>query len=224
MPKATAGASGAWVERAIDHAAEHGFNVLVEGTFRRPEVVVETAQKFKNSGFTVQVVVVAVPPEVSRASIAGRYVDDVIRTGHGRFTPLDAHQIAFNAIPATIRAVSASGSPVDRITVRSRETQLSGVTRRGSRSIRGALSVARAEWLRSPSGEGAADWLELASNSISFLERSFAEDADVRLLVRQLGHDREFIELTRDGSVAVRGHVNGTSDVTPHIRSRPPRH
>ena len=114
MPDATAQASGQWVERSIAYAAENGISVLVEGTFRRADVTLSTARRFKERGFRVQVVLLAVSPEVSRLSIARRYLRDVETSGHGRFTSLVAHNAAYDAIPDTIKAITAAGSPIHR--------------------------------------------------------------------------------------------------------------
>jgi UDP-N-acetylglucosamine kinase len=124
MPAATAQASGAWVERSIEFAAENRISTLVEGTFRNPAVTLNTARRFKERGFYFQAVLVAVSPEVSRASIAGRYVDDARRYENARFTPLKAHNDAYKALPRTIATLSAAGSPVDRLIVRNREAVL----------------------------------------------------------------------------------------------------
>lgn len=52
--------SGRWFEQAIAWAIERRPHVILEGTFRRPEVTIESAKNFADSGFEAHVHVLAV--------------------------------------------------------------------------------------------------------------------------------------------------------------------
>lgn len=221
MPDATAQASSGWVERSIEFAAERGISVLVEGTFRNPAVPIETARKFKSKGFSVQAVVVVVAPEVSRASIAGRFVEDAMQDGHARFTSVQAHNYAFRMIPFTLAELAATSSPVDRLTLRNRTKVLFDKNRVGAAAIRGALSVAKSEW-DAPLGEAnTTTQIALLDRSLSYLTLNLTDNAEAQELVRQLVLDHEYFNLSRSGDVAVRGHLRGGGDVKPHLRAHP---
>lgn len=221
MPDATAQASGQWVERSIAYAAENGISVLVEGTFRRPEVTLSTAHRFKERGFRVQVVLLAVSPEVSRLSIARRYLRDVETSGHGRFTSLAAHDAAYDAMPDTIKAIAAAGSPVDELTVRTRDQVLMVASRNQGKEIRGVRSIVEREWDRPFTDDESAEWMRSFDQAVRFLEEASGRDPAVGVLSRQLEFDRQFIHLNRGDRVAVRGHVREGGDVTPHERAYP---
>lgn len=68
MPGSTAPVSGGLVARALDHALQHRYSVLCEGTFRDPRMVTEMATRFADAGYRVDVVAVATPAPVSRLS------------------------------------------------------------------------------------------------------------------------------------------------------------
>ncbi|MGW8431616.1 zeta toxin family protein [Curtobacterium citreum] len=222
MPAATQQASSAWVEKAIDYAVQHRRSVLVEGTFRRPAVTLDTAQRFKDAGFRVEAVLVAVAPEVSHSSIASRYVEDRKGNGYARFTPVEAHDVSFAALPATIRALAAAESPVDRIVVRSRDGLLLDHTRTPGRGIKGALTVARLEWDRPRTQDELESWKNVANDAIDYFDMNLPGDKDVINLTAQLRLDEEYLDLRADGSIVVRGHLREGYPVRPHVR-RPPR-
>ncbi len=222
MPAATQQASSAWVEKAIDYAAEHRRSVLVEGTFRRPEVTLGTARQFKDAGFRVEAVVVAVAPEVSHSSIASRYVEDRKKNGYARFTTLEAHDVSFTALPATIRALAEADSPVDRIIVRSRDAVLLDHTRTPGRGIKGALTVARTEWDRPRTQDELEGWKSVTDEAIDYFDINLPDNEDVADLSVQLRLDEEYLDLRSDGSIVVRGHIREGYPVRPHVR-KPPR-
>lgn len=223
MPEATAQASSGWVERSIKYAAEHRISVLVEGTFRNPDVTLATARKFKSNGFTVQAVLVAVPPEISHVSIASRFVTDARKGGQARFTPLSAHEASFEALPATLAAISAAGSPVDRLTMCDRADILFDEVRTGDSAIRGALEIARSEWRRPLTDDEHLLWMGLADEAVDYFKNNYSEDREVQSLVNQLDMDREYIGISRGGGVAVRGHLRAAGAVRPHLRPFPTR-
>ena len=200
MPDATAQASSAWVERSIRYAAEHRISVLVEGTYRNPQVPVGTARRFRGQGFRVEVHLVAVAPEISRLSIADRFVTGAQLDGAGRFTSVDAHNIAFDALPDTMRALHEPPSPVHRFVVRDRTGVLYDSDRplpSREPGIDSLLDVASREWWRRPMGIAEfADWQERADGVTGYLQRHHGADVSVRRLLTQLELDRKYLYLT----------------------------
>ncbi len=122
MPSATAPTSSGLVRLALDHAIEHGYPVLLEGTFRDPEMVTGTASRFSAAGYRVEVVAVATPALVSRLAAEERFLR--ARRGEvGRWTPPEAHEKALVGSPEVVTALEAL-SVVARIQVYARDQGL----------------------------------------------------------------------------------------------------
>lgn len=151
MPAVTQAVSGPLVARAVEYAREHRVSVLVEGTFRDPVMVLDTARRFHESGFEVHAVALAVPPEVSRASTLGRFYE-TLGTDQNRWTPPEAHDAALAAMPATVEALGRS-EVVSRVTVLDREGRvLMDGSRPGearAQSARAVIEVAHSRALTS---------------------------------------------------------------------------
>ncbi|ALP50003.1 hypothetical protein BSP99_07215 [Corynebacterium glutamicum] len=93
MPKATSQVSGGLVKLALDHAIQNKFSVLLEGTFRNKEMVINTASRFAAAGYKIKVIAVATPGMVSRLSMEERSLSG----GYprvGRWTPPTIHEEA----------------------------------------------------------------------------------------------------------------------------------
>ncbi|MFT4287451.1 zeta toxin family protein [Nocardioides sp.] len=101
--------SGRWVEQAIAWAIEHRPHVILEGTFRRPGVTIESAKNFTDSSFEAHVHVLAVHKFVSRTRIFGRYYDQLRANGKGRYTLPAAHDASYDSLPASVEAILDSG-------------------------------------------------------------------------------------------------------------------
>ena len=189
MPEVTQEASGAWVRRAIDYAATERISVLVEGTFRSAKTTLGTATKFKEAGFQVQAILVAVPPNISRTSTANRFVEASRKSRPARFTPLGAHEVAFSALPGTLNALAASGAPVDRILVTSRSAVLFDGSRHGVNAIKGASAAAAAEWQRVLTREESDAWIGQTAEAVIYLRAHPADDIEVEKLTERLIRD-----------------------------------
>lgn len=227
LPDATAQSSSAWVERSIEFAARNHLSVLVEGTFRDAKVTLNTARRFHRAGFRIEAHLVAVSPEISHVGIGKRFVDAEKRgEAAARFTPLAAHARAFDALPATIRALSANGSPVQRFVVRSRNGVLFSKERSRAHAIRGVLGIANREWSRMLSDSEFKTWIMQSAEVVSHLDAHHSDDLDAAMLTRQLEFDRRYLTMVRSargGEVVVRGHVRAGGDVEPYTRSSPYR-
>ena len=122
MPAATAPTSSGLIRLALDHAIEHGYPVLLEGTFRDPAMVTGTAARFAEAGYRVEVVAVATPAPVSRLAAEERFLR--ARRGEvGRWTPPEAHETALTGSPEVVVALEAL-PVVSRIQVYARDRRL----------------------------------------------------------------------------------------------------
>ncbi|MEY9211401.1 hypothetical protein ABH917_000847 [Thermobifida halotolerans] len=106
MPDATAQASGEWVKRSLEYALQERYSVLLEGTFRNPLMIVQTAQRFKEAGYRVEAIGLAVPERTSLLSTVDRFLKAPETAA--RWTPAEAHEISYRMVPATLQALEDS--------------------------------------------------------------------------------------------------------------------
>lgn len=139
MPAATAPVSGGLVQLALDYAVEHRYPVLLEGTFRDPDMVCGTAERFAAAGYRVEVVAVATPALVSRLGAEKRYLG-ADHPALARWTPPEAHEVALAGSSRVVATLEASGV-VSQMQVHSREQLLYENARDGS-----------GEWAAEPQG------------------------------------------------------------------------
>ncbi|MEE1743759.1 zeta toxin family protein [Streptomyces sp. JV184] len=121
MPAVTAQAIGRWTEMAISEARSNNQNVIIEGTFRNPDTLLNTATRFAPR-WRRDVHVVAEPEEVSRLGTVSRTLSE------GRFTPATSHNEAFTNNPTTVGRAFESGL-FDRITLSTRSERVMESTR-----------------------------------------------------------------------------------------------
>lgn len=217
MPEVTAQASGAWVRRAIEYAVRERVSVLVEGTFRSPKVAAGTAVMFQEAGFRVEVHAVAVSPEVSRLSIADRYVSDAAAGSPARFTAVDAHDQAFVALRETIGTLHRE-EVFDRFVVWDRVGVLYDSDTAPRPGLARVREVCDREWLTRPMGiADFHEWRTRADNVEAYLRAHHGSDELVAALLTQLDLDREYLELLTqapEGMRVVRGRRGGGRDIT----------
>src|SRR5690606_16167385 len=108
--------SGRWVEKVIDYTLELRPHVVLEGTLRRPEVALGTAEQYSAAGFSTELHVVAVHEFVSRLRIFGRYLEQLDRDGHGRYTLPEAHRGVYENLPKAVGQIASAGV-LDRLIV-----------------------------------------------------------------------------------------------------------
>lgn len=160
MPNATAPVSGGLVRLAVEHAHEHHYSLLLEGTFRDPAMVTGTATRFDDAGYRVEIVAVATPAVVSRLSAEMRSLAGGL-PAVGRWTPPSAHESALEHSPGVVATLEALPQ-VGRVQVFSRERRLYD----NSRTPTGdwerpteAAAVLRAEQHRGLADSEAFAWL-----------------------------------------------------------------
>ena len=108
--------SARWVEKAIAHASENRYSVLVEGTYRNSDVVASTMQRFRGAGYDVDARALAVNERFSMQGIVERYETQRADRGSGRMTTPEAHRAAYEGMPSTIERVERE-KLADRLTI-----------------------------------------------------------------------------------------------------------
>lgn len=98
-----------WIERLIDECISNGFNFIVEGTMRKIDAPLRTAQKAKNVGYNVNLAVISTPYELSLLSLERRYQEIKRLEGFARYTKKESHDEAYNNIEQTLAELSDSG-------------------------------------------------------------------------------------------------------------------
>lgn len=107
-----------WIERAIDFCISTDRSVIVEGTMRRKEVPLNTAKIFSKAGYNVSLVFLAVPYELSLASMNFRYADSKKFTGFARYTKKESHDEAFEGIKISVKELVANGDDYNFVVVK----------------------------------------------------------------------------------------------------------
>jgi hypothetical protein len=108
--------SGRWVEKAIAHAKEHRFNVVIEGTFRNSDVVANTMRQFRAGGYEIDARALAVIERFSRQGIIERYEAQRATRGSGRMTTPQSHRAAYEGMIVTLDRIERE-QLADRLTL-----------------------------------------------------------------------------------------------------------
>jgi hypothetical protein len=122
LPNAVAPVTSEWVRRSIDHALDGRYSLLLEGTFRDPDVVAETIRRFAAAGYRTEVVVLAVRQERSRLDSLLRFINPGA-VAPGRWTPPSAHDTAHERLPESVRRLE-DVAELDRVTVWRRSAEV----------------------------------------------------------------------------------------------------
>lgn len=77
FPKYTSEFSNKMVERVIEEAIKNKFNIVVEGTFRNPNVPIGTLSKFEEQGYNTRAMIIATDKNIAWESTINRYNQDL---------------------------------------------------------------------------------------------------------------------------------------------------
>ncbi|RYF71573.1 MAG: GNAT family N-acetyltransferase [Cytophagaceae bacterium] len=106
-----------WQQKLIDKAILANYNLLLDGTLGgRPEPILQTMQRLRSEGYSVQVSVMAVPAYQSRLGIYQRYQDQVMLKGQGRWVGMGTHDAVYNQLPDRIDSLEQQ-QLIDQITL-----------------------------------------------------------------------------------------------------------
>jgi predicted ABC-type ATPase len=165
--------SGKWIEMAIAEAKARRVNIVIEGTMRDSNKVVDTMQSLRAAGYKIDARVLAVSELFSQQGIMQRYEKQKATRGTARMTTPEAHKAAFDGIPGTLERIER-GKLADRVTI----------YRRGAEAIC-YNELQAGEWVQEPK---AREILEAERRRPMTLQerRSYAEGFDrlAELLMR----------------------------------------
>ena len=78
-------------------------NLIIDGTMGNPESMREKIQLLRQHGYAIDVHVMAVNPELSKARARRRFETQVAEKERGRFVPETVHDTAYDGLPASVK-------------------------------------------------------------------------------------------------------------------------
>ena len=108
--------TGRWVEKAIAYAKQERLNIVIEGTMRDSNKVVETMTSLRTAGYEIDARALAVNPELSWQGVMQRYEAQKLDRGNGRMTAAHSHQAVCDGMPITLERIERE-KLADRITL-----------------------------------------------------------------------------------------------------------
>ena len=107
--KYTAKFAGQMVGNLIDRLSDEKYNLIIEGTLRTAETPISTATELKNKGYDVDLLVMAVKPEISYLSTLMRYETSYASSPEqARATPKDHHDLIIEKLPNNLDQLDKS--------------------------------------------------------------------------------------------------------------------
>jgi hypothetical protein len=104
------GPVGEWTKALITHIREQRFNVVIENTFARSEIMAAEAKNFERAGYQCSFIALAVPELVSRLGIVNRYRAAVQGGNIPRWTSEVSHTNAYAGIKTTVQELLSLGT------------------------------------------------------------------------------------------------------------------
>lgn len=112
-----------WTRDVLSSAVAHRRSIIFECTLRSAHPIAETIQSLYDTGYAVTVAVMSTPKVLSSLGILIRYGLQKSEMGYGRWTSSEYHDIAYDALPSTVREIE-SHCPLHRMLVYTREGEL----------------------------------------------------------------------------------------------------
>ena len=137
--------TGLWVEKAIAEAKRQRVNIVIEGTMRDGNKVAETMKSLRTAGYEIEARALAVNERLSQQGIIQRYENQKADRGTGRMTTPQAHQAAYDGMPATVERIERD-KLADRVTL----------FRRGAEAIY-TNELNGGEWVKEPQARAALE-------------------------------------------------------------------
>ncbi|MFD3484979.1 zeta toxin family protein [Streptomyces sp. NPDC058665] len=190
MKDATAQATTAWVAMSHEHARQHGYGLLLEGTFKDPQALLTIADTYAAYGYQVEMTALAVRLERSSLDTLNRHLP-AHDAAPGRWVYPDRSQNAYRMVPLAVTAAEAAPQ-IHRIKV----------TNRTGQDLYTNVRTPDGSWLREPVGAAAieaerarplpaaeaAGWLRLCHRvAINFTAAEHLNDTTLDALYRMLG-------------------------------------
>ncbi|BBH68364.1 hypothetical protein ACTI_50490 [Actinoplanes sp. OR16] len=103
--QATHGDAVRWVGMATRHCIEQRYDVVLSTTLRTPEAARSVLGEFRDAGYRVEVVAMAVHETASRLSVLSRYQEGRADVGYGRYVPESFQRDAYAGLLSTMEHV-----------------------------------------------------------------------------------------------------------------------
>lgn len=101
--------SGQMTEALINYLSDERYHLIIEGTLRTTEVPMKTCHILKEKGYTVNLAVMAVKPQLSYLSTILRYETKLAVDGAPRATPKEHHDRIVAALPENVSLLYRKG-------------------------------------------------------------------------------------------------------------------
>ncbi|MEV2210255.1 zeta toxin family protein [Streptomyces sp. NPDC050997] len=179
---------GAWQAWAEDFVRQRRGDAVIEIAPGSAKQFREGAAAFREAGYRVELIVLAVRPSDSRLGTATRYAEAIgAGASPARFTSASGHDDCFAAVEASVLTAEQE-AVVDRVTVRRRDGTELYQADRGTPEFTGlgALDVVRAEWSRSYTDPEAARFRDTLARLREMLPGHGAELDEIAELARPL--------------------------------------
>ncbi|KEF04810.1 Zeta toxin family protein [Kitasatospora aureofaciens] len=187
-----------WQAEVEAHARAHRYDVVAEEALADPARWRATAAAYRQAGYRIEVVALAVPEAVSQLGVLDRYLR-LAEQSRARYVSWDNHDACAAALPTTLAAIEAEHL-ADRVVV----------VRRGAQVLY-ANELADGQWVRQPGAceallaERARQWSAAETGAF----RRQLADADRR------AHDPQ---LPEDWSLAVRRNAERAAALAEPVR------
>lgn len=97
------------IERLIDELSDQGYNLIIEGTLRDPNVPINTCKTLVGKGYTADMYVIAVDAKISWQSTISR-ANFLLDMGCApRLVPIDKYNLIVNNLPDNLKKIDDSG-------------------------------------------------------------------------------------------------------------------
>lgn len=123
FPKYTSDFSNKMVERVIDEAVKNKFNIVVEGTFRNPNVPLNTLSQFAERGYSTKAMIIATDKDIAWQSTIDRYNRDIENGFYARKVDRESFEKMAANLAKNTRIVLESGK-ASSIEIYSRDAKL----------------------------------------------------------------------------------------------------
>ncbi|WP_327637779.1 zeta toxin family protein [Kribbella sp. NBC_00482] len=105
-----------WLALAEELVIRERYDVIVETELADPDAFAESAERFKASGYQVEVALLAVHEARSRLGILERHIRSLEKFGYGRFVEQSAHDLGYAGVLRAAELVD-EGQWADRVGV-----------------------------------------------------------------------------------------------------------
>ena len=93
------------VETLISDLGSHGYNLIIEGTLRNPDVPIRTCEDLRNKGYHADLVVVACDAETAWRSTISRAIAQKESGQMPRLVPIDIYDYTVHIIPDSMAKI-----------------------------------------------------------------------------------------------------------------------